>query len=250
MQLKYKSIPFEQSHFKALDDTQGITEQIVSVYQVEDSYNECMVLGCYAESLKNRMPNGLFSHDPRQPVAKTLEAKELRPGDPLLPPAIAQYGGLYIKAQYNLETQRGREAYSDLKNGFVKEFSVGYQELESTEENGKRYVTKVDLTEWSSVIRGANPDTNLISAKTGIELDTSMPITEKEGRVFNSANKTLLKEHATALRTYAKEFTEKATAIEKLLTDSEPVKPPMEQPKQLNTARLRVIRSKSQTIRS
>ena len=54
-------------------------------------------------------------HDWNAPVAKTLEARELAPNDPLLPDNIRGLGGLYVKAKFNMNTQRGREAFSDIK---------------------------------------------------------------------------------------------------------------------------------------
>jgi hypothetical protein len=50
------------------------------------------------------MPKGVWMHDWKTPVAKTLEAKELLPGDPLLPPVLKDNGGAYVKAQFNLGT--------------------------------------------------------------------------------------------------------------------------------------------------
>lgn len=61
------------------------------------------------------------SHDWDTPVSKTLSVKELLPGDKELPrrmpngdPWPAGAGALKVKTQFNLDTQRGREAYSDV----------------------------------------------------------------------------------------------------------------------------------------
>jgi Phage head maturation protease len=165
MNLTYKNI--QPLSVKVLSEEEGILECIVSVFGNKDSYNERMIYGCYKKSLEERVPVGLFMHDWLLPVAKTLEAVELAPNDYRLPNEIKQLGGLYVKAQYNLETERGRDAFSDLKNGIVKEFSVGYAEKQSVwnKELNCKDVTEAWLYEWSSVIVGANPSTAVISAK-------------------------------------------------------------------------------------
>lgn len=152
---------------KALDESQGILEAFVSVYGNIDCYNERMIYGCFGKGLTKRSPNGLFMHNWEQPVAKTLNWEEVKAGDPRLPSEIKEFGGLYIKGQYNLETQRGRETFSDLKNGIVDEFSIGYQEVKAhwnTDQQCKD-VDEVMMYEWSSVIVGANALTQYVSAK-------------------------------------------------------------------------------------
>jgi HK97 family phage prohead protease len=123
--------------------------------------------GAFTASLAKKLPKGVWMHNWDAPVAKTLEARELPAGDPALPPALASLGGLYVKSQFNLDTSRGRDAYSDLKFGLVDEFSIGYRTLKSTvdEETGIRQLNEVDLYEWSPVLVGANDSTQLLSLK-------------------------------------------------------------------------------------
>lgn len=151
------------------DDTLGIIEKIVSVFDVEDYGRDVMERGCFKDSLKRKLPKGVWMHDGAQPIAKTLEARELAPNDPLLPEKIKQFGGLYIKGQYNLETQRGREAYSDIKFGAVDEFSIGFLADKETSRIVKnvRYIKKAMLVEWSPVLMGMNPMTQVLSVKDG-----------------------------------------------------------------------------------
>ena len=124
--------------------------------------------GFFKASLEKKLPKGVWSHDWRQPVAKTLEARELDAGDPLLPPPISHLGGLYIKGQFNLETQAGRETWSNIKFGIVDEFSIGYKTIKSAfnEDTETLELLEGELFEWSPVLVGANSQTQLLSVKS------------------------------------------------------------------------------------
>jgi HK97 family phage prohead protease len=114
-----------------------------------------------------KYPKGVWMHDWSKPVAKTLEARELAPNDPMLPSQIRALGGLYIKGQFNLETQRGREAFSDIKNEIIDEFSFGYKVIQSkyNSEDDCTDLIELEIYEWSPVLVGCNPATQLLSAK-------------------------------------------------------------------------------------
>jgi HK97 family phage prohead protease len=165
MKLQHKS--FQIAGFKVLDEEQGIIEAIVSVFNNVDAAKERIRPGFFTKSLQRKFPKGVWMHDWKQPVAKTLEAKELLPGDALLPPQLAILGGLYIKGQFNLGTQRGRDAYSDLSFGTVDEFSIGYQTTKDAYDakSGVTDLIEGDLYEWSPVLVGCNPLTATLSIK-------------------------------------------------------------------------------------
>ena len=156
--------------FKASDPEQGIIEAIVSVFGNVDSANEIVRPGFFAASLERGLPNMAWMHDWTTPVGKTLEARELAPGDVLLPEAIRDNGGLYVKGQFNLGTQRGREAFSDVQFGSVREFSIGYRATKTArdEDTGIVELLEGDLYEWSPVLVGANDSTHLLSLKSGL----------------------------------------------------------------------------------
>lgn len=140
------------TEFKASQDN-GIIEAYVSIFGNVDSDGDIIVRGAFLESLAKKLPKGVWSHNWDMPVAITLEAHE-------------DDKGLYIKGQFNLETQRGKEAYSDLKFGTIDEFSIGFRVLDwEYDDAGHRIIKKVRLYEWSPVLAGANPDTELIDIK-------------------------------------------------------------------------------------
>ena len=138
---------------------QGIIEAYVSVFGNVDLVGDIIEKGAFAESLLKKLPKGVWSHNWDKPVAKTLEARE-------------DDFGLYIKAQFNLETQRGKEAFSDIKFGLIDEFSIGFNVLDDEwREDGVRIIKKARLYEWSPVLVGANPDTKPLSVKSAENKD-------------------------------------------------------------------------------
>ena len=74
---------------------------------------------------------------------------------------------------FNLKTQRGRDAYEDVKFGAVGQWSVGFNVPEGgieyvTDEDGTKVtnIKEVRLVEISAVLRGASPGTATISVKS------------------------------------------------------------------------------------
>lgn len=185
MTLLFKSLPL--TRFKELTegDPEGTIEAIVSVFNNVDSMGEVVMPGAFQKSLAKKLPRFVWSHNWELPIGKVVQAMELLPGDPRLPPDLMSLGGLYVKAKFNLETTRGRDAYADLKFGAIDEFSIGYRVLRAhrvTEEGeeeddtdgfgffrfgGKstRYLDELDLLECSPVLAGANNRTALIGVK-------------------------------------------------------------------------------------
>lgn len=166
----------------ATDDTTGVVEALVSVTGIEDEVKDTIEPGAYAQTLTKRTPKGIFGHDWGRWVAKTLECKELMPGDPALPkttpsgqPWPAQAGALYVKCQFNLATREGADAYhnvkffSDAPGGC--EWSVGYQVPRGgavrTKNGGRRIKAPggMDLYEYSPVLFGAAPLSGTLSVK-------------------------------------------------------------------------------------
>jgi HK97 family phage prohead protease len=146
-------VKFKILETKAEGD-QGIVEAYVSVFGNVDLVGDIIERGAFAESILQKLPKGVWSHDWDKPIAKTLEARE-------------DEFGLYIKAQFNLDTQRGREAFSDIKFGLIDEFSIGFRVLDDEwREDGIRIIKKARLYEWSPVLVGANPATKPLSVKS------------------------------------------------------------------------------------
>lgn len=165
-QLERKFLGRDLFDFKIVDEEKGVIEAYVSIFGNVDAYGEIVEKGAFEESLKKKLPKGVWAHNWEMPVSKTLEG-------------IEDEKGLYIKGQFNLETQRGREAYSDVKFGIADEFSIGYfVQKDEIDKEGVRHLMKIRLVEWSIVLAGANPDTELIDVKS--ENIEEKPVEETE----------------------------------------------------------------------
>jgi hypothetical protein len=108
---------FESTSIVGMDDETGVIEAVVAGIGNKDSVGDIIEPGAFAESLVRRRPKACWSHDWNIPIGRTLDARELRPGDPLLPPKMkmAGVGGLYVKTQFNLNTTWGKDAYETVK---------------------------------------------------------------------------------------------------------------------------------------
>lgn len=161
--------------FKVLDAGEGIVECIVSVTGIKDNVDDVIMPGAYEKTLQARTPKGVYSHDWDKPIAKTLSVRELLPGHPDLPKSLmgkawpAEAGALVVKAQFNLRTERGRDAYEDVKfYEDEQEWSIGYNVPTggSKTTNGVRYIKAIDLFEFSPVLFGAMPLAGTLSIKS------------------------------------------------------------------------------------
>lgn len=179
----YKTFSGAPEILKA-DDAKGIVEAIVSVTGNKDLQGDIIDPGAWQAAIDTGvMPRITADHAWRvqSNLGRTLAAEEWMPGDPRLPDSLKEkgYGGLWVKGQFNLDKQLARETYSDLKGGFVNEFSVGFDV--ATDEKGKKCEQSGDdgyhiksiapWYEWSVVFMGANPETRPISLKAAAAQD-------------------------------------------------------------------------------
>lgn len=154
---------------KVLDESQGIVEAIVSVTGYRDEVADVIEPGAYEKTLAMRRPKGVTGHDWLRPVAKALAIEELGPGDSGLPthtnhgaPWPAEAGAVKVRFAYNLDTQLGRDTYSNVKfYGPEQEWSIGYNVprggARQDHKSQTRYIKTLDLYEWSDVLFGAMP---------------------------------------------------------------------------------------------
>jgi len=157
---------------KAVNDAEGIVEAVVSVTNIVDNVKDVIVPGAYEDTLQKRVPKGVWSHDTTVPVARTVKAEELSPGDDRLPEHLRAQdaGGVLVKMQFNLNTTRGRDAYEDIKFfGGEQEWSIGYSVPEGGSEmkgdDGIRHIKRLEWYEYSPVLFGAAPGTKTVSVK-------------------------------------------------------------------------------------
>jgi N12 class adenine-specific DNA methylase len=179
--LEWKALPNEETSSPLTgvighDDSRGTITAIVAVSGVPDKVGDVIVPGSLGTAVKRLKPKGVTDHNWGQKVSKLVYSEELMPGDPRLPkqtpdgkPWPAAAGGLLIKAQYNMDKQAGRDAYSDAKFYGPEEcFSIGYKVRPGGAKirRGLRYLHDYDIYEWSQVLHGAHPLATLTGVKS------------------------------------------------------------------------------------
>lgn len=166
-----------QIRFKALngqvniDEAEGIVECFVAAIGNKDSVGDVVKSGAFTESLKRRKPRVVWGHSWNDPIGKVLEIYEVPSSDPRLPMKMkmAGVGGLYAKVQFNLATEKGREAFASVAFfGHEQEWSIGYKTLNATFDPTMQanLLHEVELYEVSPVLHGANQLTGTLSVKS------------------------------------------------------------------------------------
>lgn len=161
------------------DAPEGTIEGYGSKFGLVDSYGESVVAGAFKKSLrewkKRKRPIPmLWQHDSRMPIGgwHSYEEDEI---------------GLKLIGLINVETQRGREALSDVKAETVGGLSIGYYEIkadpfswEAQEEPRKLY--ELDLRETSVVTFPALREAQIDAVKARIARGEAL--TEREFEKF------------------------------------------------------------------
>jgi uncharacterized protein len=170
------------AYMKALDgEVEGTFEAIVAVFNNIDLGGDRIIPGAFAASIAAWKESGdpipvIFSHrwdDLDAHIGITLEAKEVMPGASELagddvPAELKAGGGLYIKGLLDVDEDFAARVWKRMKRRSIKEFSFAYD----IPEGGIR-VTKeatdlliLDLIEVGPTLKGMNPATALLDAKT------------------------------------------------------------------------------------
>ncbi|MFI9845120.1 2'-5' RNA ligase family protein [Nonomuraea sp. NPDC051941] len=156
---------------------EGVVEALVSITGIVDNVGDVIVPGAYRRTLALRRPKGIFSHKTDVWVARTEAIEELLPGDPRLPqftktgqPWPADAGALWVRARFNLATPHGQSAYEDVKFFSASnecEWSIGYTIPDggAKKRGGVRYISDLDLWEYSQVLFGAASLSSTLSVK-------------------------------------------------------------------------------------
>lgn len=155
------------SHFKALDDEaggepEGTFEAIVSVFGNVDYAGDRVVKGAFAKSLDTWKTSGdpipvVWSHqwaDPEMHIGEVLDSEE-------------RDEGLWVKAQLDVaDDPVAAKVWRLLSKRRVREFSFAYDVLDEKQQNGANELLELDVIEVGPTLKGMNPDTALLEAKT------------------------------------------------------------------------------------
>jgi HK97 family phage prohead protease len=154
-----------------LDQAQGIVECFVAGIGNKDSVGDVCATGAFTKSLMRRKPRVVWGHNWNDPIGKVIEIYEVPANDPRLPAKMraAGIGGLYAKVQFNLNSEKGKEAFANVAFfGEEQEWSIGYKTLRAQFDPGiqANILYEVELYEVSPVLHGANQLTGTISVKS------------------------------------------------------------------------------------
>lgn len=148
-----------------------------SLWDKIDSYGEVVVAGAFTKSLKTwrklkRPIPMLWQHRSDQPVGvwDVFEEDEY---------------GLKLEGRLNLETQRGQEAWSDVKMQAVTGLSIGYYEIKADPWDfgnpEPRKLIELDLREVSPVTFPALKEAQIDAVKARLARGERLTVREFEG---------------------------------------------------------------------
>ena len=125
----------------------GVFAGYASVFGIVDSQNDVVMKGAFARSIRKRVGEVklLWQHQVEEPIGVFTLIRE-------------DSHGLYVEGRLLLDLQRGKEAYSLLKNGAINGLSIGYSVVAAdyNGENNIRLITDLNLWEISLVTFPAN----------------------------------------------------------------------------------------------
>ena len=156
---------------KAVDEAEGIVEAYVNTMGVNDADGDIVDPGAFNASIRDNLPIPVLSgHDQGKLVGKVVFAQPELVED-------EEYR-LFARIQMNMDTEAGRDAFSNVAGDFIREWSVGFNipsDKDITHEGSDvstvtRRISNLDWVEVSTVIRGASPSTSTVAAKSA-ELD-------------------------------------------------------------------------------
>jgi HK97 family phage prohead protease len=168
------------SEAKGIDDSQGIVEAYVNTMGVKDHDGDIINPEAFNNSIRSRLPIPVLSgHDQSEIIGKVLFAQPEQIEGP--------EHRLFARMQMNMDTEAGRDAYSNIAGHYVREWSVGFNipgnDAIAYDRDGAdptRTIMELDWVEVSSVVRGASPSTMTIAAKSETETVTMPEVVPDE----------------------------------------------------------------------
>jgi len=147
---------------------EGIFEGYGAAFGNRDSYDDIIIEGAFADSIRRHNGRGptvkmLWQHDPTQPIGTWTDMSE-------------DNKGLRVIGKLELEVQRAREAYILMRAKALDGLSIGYmtKKYERDEETGIRKLLVIDLWETSPVTFPANTRARVRRVKSARELEEAL----------------------------------------------------------------------------
>lgn len=142
-------LAFELKSAATVDEAKGEVHAVICVYTNRDGDGDQVMPGAFSKAIKigkdkGKFPPGVLQHDLRRVVAKTLDAYET--GEEM-----------HVLGAFNLETQDGRETFSNIKGGFIQAYSYGFRGPTRERKGDRCLIHDVgQWLEWSPVTIPAN----------------------------------------------------------------------------------------------
>lgn len=191
---------------------EGQFEAIVSVFGNVDSYGDVVMPGAFKDTLAEWESSGnpipvYYSHrmdDPDFNIGHVVEAAELLPGDPRLPDDLKDLGGLWVKAQLDIDApvpgSKAPQVHRLLKGRRITQFSFAYDVDEggwAKRDDQEFYeLRKLRLYEVGPTPIGANQETELLAVKSAM---TGLARQVKAGRLLPTKAEDALREARDAI---------------------------------------------------
>jgi len=162
---------------KAIDEAEGIVEAYTNTMGVPDADGDIVEPTAFDTSIADNLPIPVLSgHDQGKLVGKVIFAQPRYIGGD-------EYR-LFTRMQFNMDTEAGRDAFSNVAGDYVREWSIGFNipKDSDVEREGSdvstvvRRIANLDWVEVSTVIRGSSPSTVTVAAKAS-------PVTEEKGAI-------------------------------------------------------------------
>ncbi len=160
--------PSIETRFSAKDG-RGEIEGLAAGFgdALPDSYGDTISFGAFAASLAEHKARGtapvmLWQHDTSEPIGVWTKLQE-------------SSQGLQVWGQINLDTQRGREALSLLKQGAFRGLSIGFtMKAAERRTDGGRRITAAELWEISLVTMPARREAQVAEVRSIRDLEAAL----------------------------------------------------------------------------
>lgn len=169
--LQHKSYEFSDLHVDA--DSRTISGY-ASVFNVIDSDGDMITKGSFSKTLsenKQRIVH-LYQHNPVQLLGRPTVLVE-------------DEKGLYFETTI-ADTALGNEVLELYRNGTIKEHSIGFQTVKSSNKGSYNEISEVKLFEFSSVTWGANSQAQFTGFKSQFASDTIVETCDKMIKMLKS----------------------------------------------------------------
>lgn len=196
-QLERREDKSSEFYMTKVDQQQGIVEAVVSVFGVIDEGRDRIMPGAFTKTIAEsagrvRVVDQHNFDSIFRVLGRPIEIREIGREElfALVPSLQVKYpmalGGLLTRTQYNMKTERGRDAFNHIADGDINEYSIGYVPYDTDYEevarpDGKgltrvRNIRTVRLIEFSPVLLGMNAATATVDVKASSDEEQPMEI--------------------------------------------------------------------------